>query len=76
MKFLVDCAYGYQKENEEAGEIKENCQQEGDANQEAGSKKDENSQAEIGEEEAGCEKGGKIEECRQENNRREGGACP
>jgi len=35
---VVDCAYGYQKENqEEADEIEENCGQEGGADEEGGS---------------------------------------
>jgi hypothetical protein len=34
---MVDCAYGYQKENqEEAGEVDENCGQEGGADEEGG----------------------------------------
>ena len=34
---VVDCAYGYQKENqEEAGEVDENCGQEGGADEEGG----------------------------------------
>jgi hypothetical protein len=32
---MVDCAYGYQKENqEEAGEVDENCGQEGGTDEE------------------------------------------
>lgn len=54
---VVDCAYGYQNENqEEADEVEENCEQEGDE-EEGSSKKG----------------GGENEGRRQEDDRRENG---
>src|SRR5271166_1233148 len=60
---VADCAYGYQKENQdEADEVKENCGQEIGADEEGGKEKagyeEGNSQEEVGEEEGSSEKGG------------------
>ncbi len=70
MRPVLDCANGYQKENqEEVDEVEEECRPEGKAHEEAG-KKGENSQ-EIGQEESRAEQSGSEKEEAEKSGQRE-----
>ena len=62
---VVDCAYGYQKENQEkAAKGEQNCRQEGDAGEEEGQKQ-------AGQEEDASKKGGGKNECSRQQGKRQ-----